>query len=311
MKRKIEKRNKLILIIITLVILLFATFLTIDYFRVKSNKTPLFALPIIKYKDGGSVEYWGIGYKVIKCNSSSGDKKAHMGFYSLDINKDNLCNDKEAIPNFNFTIIDEMENRNGLCDEALEFFYEDAFFSYWFACIKSDWVFIKFNDGTKYTLKEALNDSRVSIKDVEDYYEGSYPSFNKTLKVEIKIEEAEDSTSIKQLIFPKTSSYVKPLNYKLFSYGLDKVLLFNPDRSNVYILEEALRNNNITIEDLITSLEFSIPPYGFGTKVVYDEGGSILYTTSSYALLKCNTIEGNRDYYIGNVNMKYESNFCK
>ena len=34
----------------------------------KSNKKPIFAIPIFKLKDDGTVEYYGFGYKVIKYN---------------------------------------------------------------------------------------------------------------------------------------------------------------------------------------------------------------------------------------------------
>jgi hypothetical protein len=37
-----------------------------DLSLANSNKSPIFAIPIVRYKDGGSTEYYGLGYKVIK-----------------------------------------------------------------------------------------------------------------------------------------------------------------------------------------------------------------------------------------------------
>jgi len=37
---------------------------TTDYSLAKDNKPPAFAIPLVKYKDGGSAEYYGFGYKV-------------------------------------------------------------------------------------------------------------------------------------------------------------------------------------------------------------------------------------------------------
>lgn len=43
----------------------------------------------------------------------------------------------------------------------------------------------------------------------------------------------------------------------------------------------------------------------------YRDGGSILYKNDSFAVLQCNTVDGNHDYYFGPSDMKYEEGFCK
>lgn len=57
------KKRKYIIGII--VIVWFAFFIT-DFSFAKANKSPIFAVPVIMYKDGGSTEYYGLGYKVIR-----------------------------------------------------------------------------------------------------------------------------------------------------------------------------------------------------------------------------------------------------
>lgn len=57
------KRRRYIIGIILIV--WFAFFIT-DFSLAKANKSPIFALPMVIYKDGGSKEYYGLGYKVIK-----------------------------------------------------------------------------------------------------------------------------------------------------------------------------------------------------------------------------------------------------
>lgn len=52
---------------------------------------------------------------------------------------------------------------------------------------------------------------------------------------------------------------------------------------------------------------------------VYKDGGSKLYreekpyniSKEGISILKCNTLDGNKDIYIGPINMRYESDFCK
>ncbi|MGI6225205.1 MAG: hypothetical protein ACOYJ1_03025 [Peptococcales bacterium] len=59
----IKKRKHTISIIL---ITIWFIFVVTDFFLAKTNKHPIFAIPITIYKDGGSTEYYGLGYKVIK-----------------------------------------------------------------------------------------------------------------------------------------------------------------------------------------------------------------------------------------------------
>lgn len=43
----------------------------------------------------------------------------------------------------------------------------------------------------------------------------------------------------------------------------------------------------------------------------YKDGGTKLYKNDSIALIKCNTIDGNKDIYIGDTNLEYQESFCK
>lgn len=43
----------------------------------------------------------------------------------------------------------------------------------------------------------------------------------------------------------------------------------------------------------------------------YKDGGTKLYKNDSIALIKCNTIDGNKDVYIGDTNLEYQESFCK
>jgi len=41
-------------------------FICTDYILAKLDKTPFFCIPVNVYKDGGTTEYYGLGYKVKK-----------------------------------------------------------------------------------------------------------------------------------------------------------------------------------------------------------------------------------------------------
>lgn len=70
--------------IIFIVLIIIMTFITIDIVVVtKYNKGPFFAIKTKTYKDGGSKEYYGLGYKVIKYNVTEGKKSTQIGLWSM------------------------------------------------------------------------------------------------------------------------------------------------------------------------------------------------------------------------------------
>lgn len=50
------------------------------------DKGPYFAIKLNEYKDGGTKEYYGIGYKVIKYNQIQGRRDKEIGLWTLKYN---------------------------------------------------------------------------------------------------------------------------------------------------------------------------------------------------------------------------------
>lgn len=153
-----NKKRIIIAIIVAIPILMILT----DVILVKSFKSrPIFAIKNATYWDGGSSEYIGIGYKVIKCNTLNGDKSIHLGFYNLSVSK--VCNNDPIDIDYNdYEIVDETE----VCAEALEEIYRDDDNIYYLSCIKSSTLFLKYNNGDKITIKDALNNNKVTFEEL-------------------------------------------------------------------------------------------------------------------------------------------------
>lgn len=66
-----------IIMIIMLIICVDVIFVT------KYNAKPLFAIKTKTYKDGGTTEYYGLGYKVIKYNEEVGRRDTQIGFWNM------------------------------------------------------------------------------------------------------------------------------------------------------------------------------------------------------------------------------------
>lgn len=82
-----EKKYKRIINIVFTIIVLVLAMIAIDVISVaRYNIGPFFAIPIEKYKDGGSKAYYGLGYKVIKYNQIQGRRDTEIGFWNLKYN---------------------------------------------------------------------------------------------------------------------------------------------------------------------------------------------------------------------------------
>ena len=79
-----RKKIKLVINIIFILVMLSLTMIAIDIICVaRYNKGPYFAINTKTYKDGGSKEYYGLGYKVIKYNQIQGRRDIQLGTWDM------------------------------------------------------------------------------------------------------------------------------------------------------------------------------------------------------------------------------------
>lgn len=90
MNKKLKILKNILITLVIIIIMLGIVFFTIDYNKVKNNELPTFCIPNkMVIMDGGTREYFGLGYKVIKYNRLSGYKGIHIGTWFMDYD-DNL-----------------------------------------------------------------------------------------------------------------------------------------------------------------------------------------------------------------------------
>lgn len=76
-------------------------------------------------------------------------------------------------------ILDKTQNMNNFtCAEALEGFFEDGDYEYYFSCIKGKYIVVQYANGYEETVREALKRGRITIQDL-DLYGISYIKYKK------------------------------------------------------------------------------------------------------------------------------------
>ena len=104
------------------------------------------------------------------------------------------------------------------------------------------------------------------------------------------------------------------IEYKNQNECNEPKLLLSKDGRNIYTY--CLENITIEMKDRKAELKSYIEDNSNAINKIIDtlkledtlmDGGTQIYIT----LIKCNTVDGNKDIYIGNDNMKFKQNFCK
>lgn len=274
-------------------------FHSIDSARVRNGVEPKFTIKVVS--DGGSkVTYWGLGYKVIRYTkiSPSEPYKNNIGVkYGSWFMKYELDNNSKIIE-----IVDTTKNiKDFACAEALEEFYEDDEYVYYYNCIKSSYVLVRYEDGSQMTVEEALRYGNISIKDLDEY-EINYIKETKELS----------NTYINdyRLMLKRNNNCVTPKKYytdedrDVYLLCFDEITLVKDDIN--MSLKYYFQNINQTFENSIQDIIDELKLYS-----MLKDGGTKIYKNEDITLILCNTLDGNKDIYLGNSDIEYKQNYCK
>lgn len=286
-----KKKNILIIVIIVLLVILL--------------------LPIpMKLKDGGSIEFKALLYSVTKYHKlapENSDKEYidGIGIKILGAEIINTTNKKEEIP----TVIGEsLDNRQNTEYSSFVGTVLEETTKYMIVEPNADEEERKSSDKIKINYGTDHIDYLYGVgRKVVIYYTGfimeSYPAQIETNNISIdgyedfKIEVKTSNKIEKKKILNNKDLSADKQDYNLYFYGLDEVNVTVDNKT--MLLEDALKNGKITIQGIIQKANKDIP-----NAISYKDGGSIEYHYENYTIIKCHTLDGNRDVYIGTKDLK-------
>ena len=188
-----------------------------------------------------------------------------------------------------------------VCAEALEQFYEDENYTYYWNCIKNKHMIVEYNDGTNELISDALKNKHIDIQILDkfniNYIKYPKEKFNKNYK--LSIIEANNCNL-------KLNEYYKYEDRKVYTTCLDEIYLQRENSDAIITLKYHLENVNQTFDRSISQLVSDMEVVS-----MLKDGGTTIYKKDNYTIILCNTIDGNKDIYIGNKDFKYEQGYCK
>ena len=295
-----KKWLKVIGIVLGIIVILGIVFFAIDYNRVQKQEKPIFCIrnPAGVIKDGGTIEYFGLGYKVIDFHTLAGFDDIKIGTWLMDYN-----DFQEEIKEYEKRFEEEMRNEE---------------YSFFGKVIESTSKYIivepNENEGIRKSADKISiglgenNDALYEIgTNVKITYDGtvmeSYPAQINATKIELKsadnfeivFKERQQTDSYNRIYAILDKSETDKYNYSIYAYEGSVNIVIDEQE---YTLREALLENKITMEEIIAKANKDLPD-----AISYDDGGSIEYHYENYTIIKFHTLDGNRDVYIGTKNM--------
>lgn len=134
------------------------------------------------------------------------------------------------------------------------------------------------------------------------YVMESYPAKVEATNIEIKSTDKfeirfydkhpQSETKVYKIL---DKSETDKYDYNIYTYeGAANILINNKEIS----LRDALLNNKITMNEIIQKANQDLKDKKISGDM-YRDGGSMIYQYKNYTIIKCHTIDGNRDVYIG------------
>jgi len=287
-----KKSLKTGLIILSIIVLIGLGFLAVDYMRIKEQKKPIFALKTQIYRDGGTVEYLGLGYKVINFNKLDGSNEAKIGTWFMDYNNFknelyNITNTKEDIASFVGTILEETttymivqpneDEEERKTADKIQINYGTDHIDYLYGIGRK--VVIKYTGNIMETYPAQINTDEILIDGYEEF--------------ELSVKEDENMKKTK--ILNNKEINIDGVDYNLYYYGINEVDI--KVNNEILPLSEALKTGKITLNAIIVKANKDLDSKKIDGDI-YKDGGSIIYKYDAYTIIKCHTLDGNRDLYI-------------
>lgn len=167
--------------------------------------------------------------------------------------------------------------------------------------------------GKKVKVSDLKEGSNISITFTDEIIMSISPTpLNEIVRIQIlddeqkNVEKFEIHFKDRQLIDSYNKIY--PIldksetdKYDYTIYGYDGSVSIRIDGKD-YSLKEALLENKITMEEIIAKANKDLNEKNI-TGDMYLDGGSMIYKYNSYTIIKCHTLDGNKDVYIGSKDM--------
>ena len=146
-------------------------------------------------------------------------------------------------------------------------------------------VIIKYSGYIKETYPAQIDTNEILIEGFEEF--------------ELSVKKSNNKKKTK--ILNNQELYKNNSDFDLYYYGLDEVNIFVDNKT--MSLEEALKSGKMTIDGILAKANKDVNN-GIIKEERYKDGGTAEWYYEDYTIIKCHSLDGNRDVYIGIPEMR-------
>ena len=146
-------------------------------------------------------------------------------------------------------------------------------------------VIIKYTGYIKETYPAQIDTNEILIDGYENF--------------ELSVKKSDTKTKFK--ILSNQELYKNNSNFDLYYYGLEEVNISVDNE--IMPLEDALKSGKMTIDGILIKANQDVSN-GKIKSEVYKDGGTTEWYYDTYTIIKCHSLDGNRDVYIGIPEMR-------
>ena len=146
-------------------------------------------------------------------------------------------------------------------------------------------VIIKYTGYIKETYPAQIDTNEILIDGYENF--------------ELSVNKSEKKTKFK--ILSNQELYKNNSNFDLYYYGLEEVNISVDNE--IMPLEDALKSGKMTIDGILIKANQDVSN-GKIKSEVYKDGGTTEWYYDTYTIIKCHSLDGNREVYIGIPEMR-------
>jgi len=305
-----NKVLKILISVLGVILVLWGLIFTVDFIRCGNFKEPIFVIAGETADDGGSGIYYGLGYQVkVEKNISSGagpelvkvemymfDKFITGAIANIHItvdDTDEMTTQPQIHNSFVGTVIEETtrymivepnedEAERESADKIVVNYGTDHV-DYLYGIGRK--VIINYTGYIMETYPAQINTDSILIFGYEDF--------------EISVKKSEKVKKTKILNDMDIHKYNSDVD--LYYYGLEEVNVKVDNKT--MSLEEALRSGKMIIDGLLIKANKDVSS-GTIKSETYKDGGTTEWYYKDYTIIKCHSLDGNRNVYIGIPEMR-------
>lgn len=155
------------------------------------------------------------------------------------------------------------------------------------------------NEIINYDYQELKEENEKKVEEHYSYLDSLDIHYDHSSRYTFSLDKTDSCTN-------DLTEYYQNDNQIVYFHCIDEMYIENLDTNTTQTLTEYLESTFLNLDDAMQQLLNSLEEAG-----MLKDGGTKIYKNDTITIIQCHTINGNRDFYIGDQDFNYQSGYCR